>query len=441
MSDQEKNYLNIIRDKAIKDKSIALHEVTIVGRGQVLTQFSSNVSTHSEYGGRNRYRGRYNTNRHIINTGTDQSINYFAKTAIRIMNNALKRSNTRCVSFLTSHCFIILQHLDKKYFINGNLVTKSRLNGIIPSLLMTLNICKSQDKMERRIDIAIATDPVISTAIVNKVEYTFYDKGKKVTTLLNLEKTSKETTAVELYEGVWCDFKDNKIKTFLASCRGNKNKFYAVSPEEIYYLSRGEFLSKSQIQTVYAFLGQNRKSTLVERRSMELFKDLTERFKGKIFEVSMFVESNDDEKQKMAMAVAGKQLDWVVVDRGYKQGRQDVSTYAIFSLSNYRKVTGSSSISWVCKDDSGDMPSLSGKHGWECAESKNQFLTIGPICIDQAHSGISLGDQFASRAMALLNDIHSFKHVSTLSGYSRYIPKDRVDWNAVSLLQPKPLNE
>ena len=43
----------------------------------------------------------------------------------------------------------------------------------------------------------------------------------------------------------------------------------------------------------------------------------------------------------------------------------------------------------------------------------------GPICIDNIHSNSSLGDQFASRALALLNDKLTVKLIYTID---RYIP-------------------
>jgi len=425
--------------KILEECDSSLFNVTIYQQQQQLTSFYATVSTHKESAYNYYNRRRRGSNDHTVRTGNDQSINYFAKTSIKILNNALNRKNVVC--FMNEYCNVIIQQFEKKYYINGHMVTKARLNGIIPAILMRLNICKSQEKMDKVIDLAVVTDPTISSAIVNKIEYTFYNKGEKVVTLLNLEKTSKETSAIELYEGLWCDFKDNKIKSFINSCRGNKNKYLGISPEELHYESRGEFLTDSQVQVVYAFLEQNRKSSLVEKRSMELFKDLTERFKGKIFEVKMNVEESDGKwVAKQAMAVRGKILDWVVVDRGYKRGRQDVSTYALISMTNYRKIQNSNgTFRCTSKSDNYSIPDIANSNSiWTCKTSNKYFFAIGPICIDQAHSGVSLGDQFAARSMALLNDIHSCNQISTLRGYERYKPGFRVDWDAVSLLQKSP---
>tara|TARA_R110001592_G_scaffold19887_5_gene81194 strand:- start:2838 stop:4121 length:1284 start_codon:yes stop_codon:yes gene_type:complete len=412
--------------KRVKAGGGVTHSVTITARQRQLTTFISTVSTHTEYQGYRYYRNR-GSNDHMVREGNDQSINYFAKTVVKLLNNCFKRQDT--FAFFSAYGKIILQHYEGKYYLNGNRLTKTRLNSCVPGILMKLAISKDSEKFSNFVDMIIETDPKISSAIVNKIEYTFFADDKKITTLLNLEKTGKEHSAIELYEGVWVEFKDTRIKSFINSCRGNKNKFLGVSPEELYYLSRGEFLSKSETQIVYAFLEQNRKSSLVEKRSMELFKDLTERFKGKIFERAMII----DEDEKQSMAVRGKNLDWMVVDRGYKAGRQDVSTYAVICASNFKREEVNNRPMYIPNEGTG-LNNIPVDKMWSDKNTKKKYYLIGPICIDQAHTGISIGDQFAARSMALLNDVHTFSQVSTLRGYERYKVKNRVDWDALSVL-------
>ena len=50
---------------------------------------------------------------------------------------------------------------------------------------------------------------------------------------------------------------------------------------------------------------------------------------------------------------------------------------------------------------------------------ERNVILKGPICIDNIHSNSSLGDQFASRALALLNDKLTVKLIYTID---RYIP-------------------
>ena len=411
---------------------------------RVLTSFLSSVNTTS-LTGRYRYNNGNNANTHSIRTGYDQSINYYARNVVTLLNNSLKRASV--FAFFDENCKIMIQKHEKKYYINGNQITKSLLNGILPSVLMRMPLLKNQEEMEKQINIAINTDPVIAAAIVNKVEYNFFIMEhdtktnlktlRPVSTLLNIEKTSKDTTAIELYEGVWIGLKDNQIKSFINSCKGNKNKFLGISPQELYYMSRGEVLSDSQLKVVHAFLEQNRKSSLVEKRSMELFEGLTERFKGKIYSILTNFSTTETEEKK-TMAVRGKILDWIVVDSGGGGGRQDVSTFAVIDLSNYVKeekyfVNRFPEESKLSNVNINISSTYTGDKGEE-------YYLMGPICIDQQHTGISLGDQFAARAMALLNDIHSCRQVSTLRGYEKFQPKIRVDWDALSVLSRKRIS-
>ena len=419
--------------RASKSKMGNVFTVSLVLNGRPLTSFLSTVDT-SSVNSRYRYN---NGNTHNIRNGYDQSINYYARNVVTLVNNALKRANV--FAFFDENCKILIQKHDKKYYINGNQITKSLLNGILPSMLMRMPILKNQEEMENYIDIAINTDPVIASAIVNKVEYNFFimddDALRPVSTLLNLEKTGKDTTAIELYEGVWIGLRDSQIKSFINSCKGNKNKFLGISPQELYYMSRGEVLSDSQLKVVHAFLEQNRKSSLVEKRSMELFEGLTERFKGKIYSIQTNFSPTENEV-KQTMAVRGKFLDWIVVDAGNSNGgRQDVSTYAVVSLSNYVQ-EDNYFVNRFPKETNLNNISINNSSVYTGDKGEEYYL-MGPICIDQQHQNISLGDQFAARAMALLNDIHSCRQVSTLRGYEKFQPKLRVDWDALSLLSKK----
>jgi hypothetical protein len=58
-----------------------------------------------------------------------------------------------------------------------------------------------------------------------------------------------------------------------------------------------------------------------------------------------------------------------------------------------------------------------------CAEKEGKtvyFYARGPICIDNQENDVSIGDQLAGRALALINDVHSIRNVSTLRGMDKY---------------------
>ena len=88
------------------------------------------------------------------------------------------------------------------------------------------------------------------------------------------------------------------------------------------------------------------------------------------------------------MAVRGKLADWIITDNEFKSDIQAVSTY-LYSNTN----------------------SENAKLNYQTGGLK------GPICIDNMTRNSSVGDQFAARALALLNDTITVKIVNTIQRY------------------------
>ena len=106
------------------------------------------------------------------------------------------------------------------------------------------------------------------------------------------------------------------------------------------------------------------------------------------------------------MYIAGNEYDWKLSNSKYKSDIQMVSTFV-------RQKT-------IEEDHEGKA--IGEKWFWS-----------GPICIDNMARGSSLGDQFATRAFALLNDNMTVARVNTIKGYLKYKPNknERVDINEV----------
>ena len=98
-----------------------------------------------------------------------------------------------------------------------------------------------------------------------------------------------------------------------------------------------------------------------------------------------------------------------------KRGFQDVSTYMVYSSEN----TGTHELIKLNKLKS--------------AENTNLQLR-GPICIDNMMSGASKGDQYAARAMAVMNDHVLGTYVSTVRAHLEQITKDTGSMNAGRVL-------
>ena len=162
------------------------------------------------------------------------------------------------------------------------------------------------------------------------------------------------------------------------------------------------------------FLKQNRRSDLAEQRAMELFNDMVKKYdnvtKGK------FVRNG---QEVLAMFIRGTYADWMVVDNQSKRGIQDVSTFVLTTkrLGEGQAVTVLDNV---------------------INNTDKEPYWAGPICIDNLSSGASVGDQFAARAFACMNDTMLVKLVSTVRRYIQEHEENqdeiRLDWDAMCKL-------
>ena len=335
---------------------------------------------------------------------------------------------------------IIYWKTGRKFYINGFPVLKTTLLNSMNVLFTHARRCKTQEEFEANMERYLSTDPVVRKAITDKVLYRFYKlDGVKVETLLNIQIIGKKEVAIEMNPGLWIPMSIGSFKSFV-NCGNRKNKFTHISPEELVHFTTGKLLSEGDIKMTHAFLEQNRKSALREKRSLELIEDLSTRFKG-IYGMDIDDVENGGrvmtaqavKEKNTVMFVKGKQLDWAVVTRALKaSGRQDVSTYFVVPITKERISFGQErdglqniyiemgsrvSLGYITEGKFSPRGSyIVGERNGE----QQLFYCEGPICIDNAQNDVSIGDQLAGRALALLNDVHSFNNVSTLRMYQKY---------------------
>ena len=371
------------------------------------------------------YRQRINLHR----VAREQKVNPLLTGSRATINNGFKNSGKLiCIKFENSGWSLSI-YKDGGFWINGFKKTKKDIDMIFGYMSSRHNRNITYDEAEELFINVIKTDIDIAQTFINKLSYTFYnDKNEEVETMLNIEQTGKEEVSIELNDGLWVSMNFKNFKSFMRGCGKNKNKWMCISPEELYHVQTGKYLSDSQTKLIHAFLEQNRRSALVEKRSMELIQDLEKRFSGRIKNITIkeYNTGRDEFDEFPAMFIKGKQLDWVVFSRAHPQhrnGTQDVSTYCIVSKKNYEY-----------DEDSGMYRSKNETLAVQSGSTKSEVFFWGPICIDQTNLDVSLGDQYAARALALLNDKASMNMVSTLNTYSRYEPEIRVDIDALSEL-------
>ena len=239
----------------------------------------------------------------------------------------------------------------------------------------------------------------VAYALENRVPYYWFEEGSRNNVSLKAQMISDKDCAIEISDGIWADIKTKDLNSFLNFYRhGKRNSSWQnLSPNRLWKKLMDKEPTEGQLALMKAFLLQNRTQDLVEKRAQELMNDLETQYPDRLKVVR--------EEGETWMYVRGKIADWALNDKGMKTGIQMVGTYV-----------------------------FAGEHNGNIAFQHGELR--GPICIDNMSSNSTLGDQFATRAIALMNDTITIQRVNTIR---RYIPdeegfkigqkKHRMNWN------------
>ena len=373
----------------------------------------------------------------------------------------------------TGSSYLHFFRVDNKIFCNGFPI-KSYMTGPIFLGCFSKLATWNQDKVDEFVYNSKDSVPEVLAAMTNNLKFNYILNGSWETSLLKVSLISRKEVAVQLYEGWWMPMKQTAFRSLFNAGWGRNNKYSTMSPEELYFNCTGEHLTDVQIKYMYAYLDQNTSTKLVTKRSLELLDGLPEMFPTRVKKFDFDTDKNGY-RYNTVMFVKGNQLDWIVSGsvnyEKVRTGRQNVSSQVVIDIRNFNlQVTkpaeeGIGSInnyeikSWsnlmfhcvamknnpnwrfdlIPKQNFYGMSSLNLRRNtgaiYYCKESKQAFVSLSGICIDQSNTDVSIGDQFASRVMAFLNDTASFNRVSTMRSYSKIKPAFRVDFDALSELQ------
>ena len=252
----------------------------------------------------------------------------------------------------------------------------------------------------------------VSYVLENKTPYWFFKlpQREKVDVRLNTKLIGPKECALEISDGVWAPIGIRDLDIFVDYFyhgHARAKKWAYKSPKKIWNILMGTMPTSSQEKLMMEFLSQNRTQELVENRAKKLMENLTLKYPKRI---KSFVFENNT-----IMVIRGKLCDWVIIDSTYKTNIQKVKTYAFVSHEATATEIADS------------------RKGYSAMQrQKNVFYNgnlRGPICIDNIHDNSSVGDQYAARALALLNDEATLKLVYTIA---KYLPKSVRDGNLES---------
>lgn len=294
---------------------------------------------------------------------------------------------------------IVFQKSKPHFFLNGARQNKGIVLGNIARIIYRSCFESSSISMDKYISRLLLFPPNVTHALENRTPYNFWLDGRKYEVRLNTKPISDNECALEISDGVWAPIKISDLNGFINLHRFDKRRSdrWAVSPKHLWSNLLGYLPSEAQENLMVEFLKQNRTQDIVEERASQLLEELEIEYPNniKLFNIAPKDDIGNDNLD--AMFVRGKMCDWVIIDNQFKSNIQRVSTYLYI-------------------DDAVEL-SRGGRDNMQFAGGQ----LIGPICIDNIHRNSSKGDQFAARAMALLNDKMTVAMVNTIKSY---IPKE-----------------
>jgi hypothetical protein len=284
----------------------------------------------------------------------------------------------------------------------GSLLNKSETILLITRILYKSCFTRDLAELLEYTMKSITFPSNVMYAIENRAPYKFVKNLNWVESRLNVEAISMAECAIEISDGIWANISIKDLDTFVNAFKGEgskrSKKWRNCSPKKLWTMLMGKEPKETELNLMVEFLEQNRTQEIVEKRARELMDEMLVDYPNRIKIIT--------KSERTYMLVKGKITDWIITDEAYKTQTQKVSTF-LFTKD---------------KDKSG-RPFGNG-----------YLYPRGGICIDNVSTTSSVGDQFAARAFALLNDNMTLQLVSTIRPYvynknqaDDVIP-DRLDW-------------
>lgn len=313
---------------------------------------------------------------------------------VRYKTNTLIDGDFEGVLYI-KECPISLIRKGSKYKINGKSESIATISNVLSRVLFKSCFTNDNGELMKTMFSALSLSEDIKYVLENRVPYHFFNDFAKEEVRLNVAQIGDKEFALEIGDGVWGNMSMKDLQSFCGYyIHGRQNsKFKRMGLKRLYQTIVGSEPLVSDIKRMKAFLMQNRTQDLVESRAKQLLTDMANKHPARIKMVW------DDAGEPQTMFVVGNEYDWKLENSQFKSNIQMVSTYV-------RQPKGEDT-TWC----------------W-----------TGPICIDNMAKGSSLGDQFATRALAVMNDNMTVARVNTIKGYLKTKPNknERVDINEMS---------
>jgi hypothetical protein len=322
--------------------------------------------------------------------------------------NSVKFGETFNHVVMIGGCPVVLSREGIRYKLNGKSYSLSTIASALARVTFKSCFEKDSAKLLSGLYATLQLPENVKYCMENRAPYHFHEDYVKIDVRLNVVQIDDKMLAMEISDGVWGEITPQQLDTYCNFYIHGKSrgKWKRLAPATLYKRLMGRSPTDSELKIMIAFLQQNRMQDIVDERAIQLVNDMLVQYKGRLSAVY------DDDGTLLELHIRGKDYDWKLTNNKYKSGIQMVSTF-IWQPVMERKQHED--------EETGDITytHVSSEPSWR-----------GPICIDNMSEGSPLGDQFAGRALALLNDSMTIKIVNTIKSYIAAKPNEyRVDNN------------
>lgn len=284
---------------------------------------------------------------------------------------------------------LLFNKIGTRYHLMGEMQSKETILTTISRVIFRSSFTNDKTELYKYMLYHLRLPENVSYALENRAPFHWYKKGKMIDVRFNVKMISDDECAMEISDGIWAPISIKNMNTYMNFYwrEQQRGSWKYLSPKKLWERLLKKTPTKQQLILMINFLEQNRTDAIVEDRASTLLIDLSKQYEDRI-KVLWYESDESNSLRAKAIFVRGKIADWIITDNQYKSEIQAVSTY-IYNTS----------------------PSNNGKK-----EFQKGYLD-GPICIDNMTKNSSIGDQFAARALALLNDSMTVARVNTVSRY------------------------
>tara|TARA_R100001015_G_C4631042_1_gene193218 strand:- start:905 stop:2062 length:1158 start_codon:yes stop_codon:yes gene_type:complete len=303
-------------------------------------------------------------------------------------------------------CPIVLSREGIRYQLNGKSYSLATICSALSRITYKSCFEKKPEALLSALYSTLNLPENVKYCIENRAPFHFFQDFEKQDVRLNVVQIDDKMLAMEISDGVWGEITPKQLDSYCNFYVHGKRRgsWKYLSPKSLYTRLMGREPTEAELKVMVAFLMQNRMQDIVDARALELVADMLIQHKGRLS------AEYDNDGVLTDLFVRGKDYDWRLTNNRYKSGIQMVSTYVWQPVVEAIK----------SKDDLNEIidKKLS-EPDWR-----------GPICIDNMADGSPLGDQFAARALALLNDSFTITIVNTIKRYLAAEPNEyRIDNN------------